>query len=146
VTAVTIVMAATAVTAGMAVAAPGPAGAQVSYGLGDAQGQFAHYYANPWFKALTRPASVHRITYVRFFVAYDAVAQWNGSTTAPGCVDSRVQSQPWVDPAGRSYAAGQSWDDLVTSLEAAFAERSDPRRLDQRVRTFGDPLLGPGGA
>jgi hypothetical protein len=90
-------------------AAPGAAEAEVSYGLGDAQGQFAHYYANPWFKALTRPASAHRVTYLRFFVAYDAVAQWNGSTTAPGCVDSRVLTQPWV-----------------TSLEAAFADGLTP--------------------
>ena len=127
---------------------PSSAGA-VTYGLGDASGAFAHcvaggtaccidhagtcpegtvtgYWANPLFRALTSPASEHRITEARFFVPYDAVEQWNGSAPAPGCVFSDVLNRPWSDAAGRFHPSGQSWDDLRASLIEAHADGLTP--------------------
>jgi hypothetical protein len=121
----------------------------MTYGLGDSSGEFAHcvtggsscchdqagacpagavagFYANPFFRALTTPASVHRITEARFLVPYDAVEQWNGSTTAPGCVFSQVLDHPWTDGAGRAHPPGESWDDLRASLIEAHAEGLTP--------------------
>jgi hypothetical protein len=128
-----------------------PAGATVStpaitYGLGDAPGAFAHcvddrfpccedpasvclagsvggYYDQPAFQALTTPASRHRIGQVRFFVDYDAVQEFNGSTTSPGCEYSRALLHGWYDPAGRWHPPGQSLNDLVASLIEAGNDR-----------------------
>jgi hypothetical protein len=125
-----------------------PAGA-VTYGLGDAAGSFAScdvggtaccadstgtcpdgavlgYWANPLFRDLTTPTSRHRITEVRFFVPYDAIAQWNGSTTAPQCVFSQVLDRSWYDPAARFHPAGEAWNDLRSGLIAARADGLTP--------------------
>ncbi len=121
----------------------------VTYGLGDAPGTFARcvdaaapccddttascpeadvsgYYDNGLFRVLTSPSSRHRITQVRFFVNYDAIQEWNGSTASPGCRFSRVLDQFWYDPAGRLHPAGESWSDLRTSLIEAGAEGLTP--------------------
>jgi hypothetical protein len=127
---------------------PSPAAA-VTYGLGDAQGAFARcvtggtaccsdptgtcpagtvtgFWANPLFRQLAGPASAHRITGARFWVPYDAVEQWNGSTTAPQCVFSSVLDHPWYDPGGRFHPPAQSWDDLRSSLIEAHADGLTP--------------------
>ncbi|HZE04652.1 MAG TPA: hypothetical protein VE127_05470, partial [Solirubrobacteraceae bacterium] len=132
------------VVALLLLAVPSRAGA-VTYGLGDASGTFAHcipgasaccndqlgtcaagaiggYYDNSLFRALTGPASAHQITEVRLFVQYDALSEWNGSLTAPGCDFSRVVNAPWTDAAGRVHPAGQSWNDLRASLIEAHAD------------------------
>ncbi len=136
------------IPASASASAPAPAGG-ITYGLGDAPGAFAHcadaavpccddttalcpdadvagYYDNGLFRVLTSPSSRHRITQVRFFVAYDAIQEWNGSTTAPGCRFSRVLQQPWSDPAGRLHPAGESWSDLRAGLIEAGAEGLTP--------------------
>src|SRR5665811_989034 len=114
-----------------------------TYGLGDAPGTFAHctiaaapgscpasatggYYSDPNFRALTGPASAHRINQVRLFVAYDAIEEYNGSPTSPGCTLSRVAQQSWRDGAGRLHGAGQSWNDLQAGLLAARADGLQP--------------------
>jgi hypothetical protein len=114
-----------------------------TYGLGDAPGPFAHctiaatpgscpasatdgYYTDPNFRALTGPASAHRITQVRLFVAYDAIEEYNGSPTSPGCTLSRVAQQSWRDGAGRLHGAGESWNDLQAGLLAARADGLAP--------------------
>ena len=123
-------------------ALPAAAGA-ATYGLGDAPGTFARctvatdpgrcpaaaiggYYSDPSFRQLTSPASAHRITQVRLFVSYDAVEEYNGSPTAPGCTLSRVAQQSWGDVAGRLHPAGQSWNDLQAGLLAARADGLEP--------------------
>jgi hypothetical protein len=114
-----------------------------TYGLGDAPGTLAHctiaaapgscpaaaiggYYDDPSFRELTTPASAHRITQVRLFVSYDAVEEYNGSPTSPGCTLSRVAQQSWRDGAGRLHGAGQSWSDLQAGLLAARADGLEP--------------------
>lgn len=76
--------------------------------------------------ALTSPTSAHRITEVRFFVHYDALSEFNGSLTSPGCDFSRVVNAPWTDGAGRLHPAGQSWNDLRASLIEAHADGLTP--------------------
>jgi hypothetical protein len=121
----------------------------VMYGLGDSTGEFAHcinatnaccygdptscpagslsgFWNDPWFKALTTPSSTHRVSFVRLFVSIDAVAQFNGSTTSPGCVPSQVLQQPWYDTAGRLHAAGESLQDLLAGLAQAHADGLTP--------------------
>ena len=128
----------------IALVAPAAASA-VSYGLGDASGAFARcvagaapccenvgidcpasavagYWSNPLFRQLTGAASRHRITEARFFVAYDAVEEFNGSTTSPGCRFSRALTERWTDAAGRLHHAGQSESDLRVSLIEAHAD------------------------
>jgi hypothetical protein len=114
-----------------------------TYGLGDAPGTLAHcavatapgscpaaaisgYYDSPSFRELTTPASAHRITEVRLFVSYDAVEEYNGSPTSPGCTLSRVAQQSWRDGAGRLHGAAQSWNDLQAGLLAARADGLEP--------------------
>jgi hypothetical protein len=114
-----------------------------TYGFGDAPGPFAHctitatpgscpasatggYYTDPNFRALTGPASAHRITQARLFVAYDAVEEYNGSPTSPGCTLSRVAQQSWRDGAARIHSAGESWNDLQAGLLAAQADGLQP--------------------
>ena len=144
---------ASAVSASAVSASAVSAGA-VSYGLADSQGLFAHcrvgrasccasgakgtsscaggspsitgYYDSPLFRSLTGASSRHRITEARFFVAYDAVQEWNGSTTSPGCRPSRASAQSWTDPSGRSHPAAASRDDLLASLIAARADGLTP--------------------
>ncbi len=117
--------------------------------MGDSSGEFAHcvtggsaccvdsagtcpagavsgFWADPLFRALTSPASVHRVSQARFLVPYDALAQWNGSTTAPGCVFSQVLDHPWYDSAARYHPPGESWDDLRASLIEAHADGLTP--------------------
>ncbi|HEY2440514.1 MAG TPA: hypothetical protein VGI07_09795, partial [Solirubrobacteraceae bacterium] len=127
---------------------PSSAGA-VTYGLGDSAGAFAGciaggasccadtagtcsrgsitgFYDNPTFRALANPQSVHRISEIRVFVPYDSLAEWNGSTTAPGCVFSQVLDHHWYDGAGRFHPPGESWDDLRASLIEAHADGLAP--------------------
>jgi hypothetical protein len=149
--ALSLVLCAAAVAAGASVpqsarAAPAPTTpAGVLYGLGDGAGQFARcadttaqccyedpgtcpagsvtgYWDNPWFRALASPHSAHRLRYVRLFVSIDAVAQYNGSSTAPGCAPSQVLRQPWTDIAHRAQPAGESLQDLVAGLVEAHAD------------------------
>jgi hypothetical protein len=121
----------------------------VLYGLADSAGHFAQcvdvtssccygdpatcpagtvtgYWNDPSFKALTSSASAHRVRYVRLFVSIDAVAEFNGSTTAPGCAASRLVGQSWTDPAGRVHPAGQSLQDLLAGLVQAHADGLTP--------------------
>ena len=128
-----------------------------TYGLGDAPGTFAHctiaaapgscpasatggYYSDPNFRALTGPASAHRITQVRLFVAYDAIEEYNGSPTSPGCTLSRVAQQSWRDGAGRLHGAGQSWNDLQAGLLAARADGLQPV---VSIAGYGSPQATP---
>jgi hypothetical protein len=130
----------------------------VTYGLGDAPGTFARctvetdpgrcpvaaiggYYGDPSFRRLTSPVSAHRITQVRLFVAYDAVEEYNGSPTAPGCTLSRVAQQSWRDGADRSHPAGQSWSDLEAGLVAARADGLEPM---VSITGYGSPNATPG--
>jgi hypothetical protein len=126
-----------------------PVPSTVLYGLGDAEGGFARcvattaaccfgdptscpagtvagFWNNPWFKALSSPSSVHRISYVRLFVTIDAVSQFNGSTSSPGCAPSQVLEQSWYDTAGRLHPAGQSLQDLLAGLVQAHADGLTP--------------------
>jgi hypothetical protein len=140
--------------AGAASGASGASGAQaaagsVLYGLGDSAGEFARcvnvtdaccygdpsscpaggvtgFWNDPWFKALTSASSAHRVSYVRMFVSIDAVAQFNGSATSPGCAPSRVLQQSWYDTAGRLHPAGESLQDLMASLVQAHADGLTP--------------------
>ncbi len=130
-------------------ASGGAAASSVLYGLGDSAGEFARcvnvtdaccygdptscpagsvtgFWNDPWFKALTSASSAHRVSYVRMFVAIDAVAQFNGSATSPGCVPSRVLQQSWYDTAGRLHPAGESLQDLMASLVQAHADGLTP--------------------
>jgi hypothetical protein len=128
---------------GCACLAPAAAAGAETYGLGDSPGTFARctvqtdpgrcpmgaiggYYDDPSFRQLTEAASAHRITQVRLFVKYDAVEEYNGSPTAPGCTLSRVAQQPWADGAGRLHPAGESWNDLQAGLLAAHADGLEP--------------------
>lgn len=142
--------------------APASAGA-VTYGLGDAAGTFARcaaadpgccagwhdpcpagslagYWNSSLFRTLTGPGSAHRITQVRLFVTYDALQEWNGSTTAPGCQFSRVLDEPWYDSAHRLHPAGQSWDDLRAGLIAAHADGLTPV---VSIMGYGSPAATP---
>ena len=120
-----------------------PSAGAVTYGLGDAPGTFARcapggapgvcpaatmggYYAEPSFRALTAPTSEHQVTEVRLFVAYDAIEEYNGSPTSPGCTLSRVAQQPWTDGAGRPHPRAESWDDLDAGLVAAHDDGLTP--------------------
>ena len=128
---------------------PAPAGGVVTYGLADGAGTYASciptdpdccsardgtcrsatlggMYAAPLFDELRTPSSAHQITEVRLFVAYDAVQEWNGSTTAPGCRYSRVLNQSWYDGAQRFHVAGEAWKDLVAGLVEAHAQGLTP--------------------
>jgi hypothetical protein len=128
---------------------PGTAAAGVTYGIGDAQGEFAGcasgvahccssrrahcplsqlhgFFDNPLFLRLITPASAHRIRDVRLFVDYDAVEQWNGSTTAPGCEYSRTIDQPYYDLADGWHTPGQSISDLVAGVIEARDEGLTP--------------------
>ena len=131
---------------------PAPAaasGGSVLYGLGDGAGQFARcadvtagccygnpascpagtvtgYWNDPWFKALASPQSAHRLRYVRLFVSLDAAAEFNGSTTSPGCVASRVLQRSWTDTAQRAQPAGESLQDLMAGLVQAHADGLTP--------------------
>jgi len=121
----------------------------VLYGLGDSEGNFARcvnitsgccygdpascpagtvtgFWDDPWFKALTSPSSIHRLSYVRLFVSVDAVGQYNGSASSPGCAPSRVLQQPWYDTAGRLHPAGESLQDLLAGLVQAHADGLTP--------------------
>lgn len=153
-----VLVAAVAVLAGLA--RPASAGA-VTYGLGDSEGAFAYcldpvapccssgtcpagsiagYWDADAFRALTAPTSAHPLTEVRTFVAYDAVAEWNGSTTAPGCVPSRVSTGAWIDGAGRMHPAAQSWRNLVAELAAA---RTDGLTPLVAIAGYGSPNAKP---
>jgi hypothetical protein len=126
-----------------------PGAGNVAYGIGDAQGQFAScvtgdssccsaqrahcalsrmrgYFDNPLFLRLLTPSSAHRVRDVRFFVDYDAVQTWNGSTTAPGCVYSPTVDRPYYDVANGWHAAALSIDDLVAGVIEARAEGLTP--------------------
>jgi hypothetical protein len=123
--------------------------AAVTYGIADAPGQFAGctstdpncctepsahcdldtlggYFDSPLFLKLTTPASAHQVRDVRLFVPYDAVQAFNGSTSAPGCVYSRVLEQPWYDLANGEQSPGESIDDLVAGIIEARAEGLTP--------------------
>jgi hypothetical protein len=125
------------------------AAGSVLYGLGDSEGNFARcvdatnaccygdptlcpaggvtgFWNDPWFKALTSVSSVHRVSFVRLFVSIDAVSQFNGSATSPGCGPSRVLQQPWYDTARRLHAAGESLQDLMAGLVQAHADGLTP--------------------
>jgi hypothetical protein len=133
-------------------AANGSAGAvagSVLYGLGDSEGNFARcvdatnaccygnptscpagsvtgFWNDPWFKTLASPSSAHRVSFIRLFVSVDAVAQFNGSATSPGCGPSQVLQQSWYDTAGRLHSAGESLQDLMAGLEQAHADGLTP--------------------
>jgi hypothetical protein len=121
----------------------------VTYGLADGAGSYASclptdpdccsaqhgtcraatlsgMYAAPLFTELLTPASAHQITDVRLFVNYDAVQEWNGSTTAPGCRYSRVLNQSWYDGGGRLHESGEAWKDLLAGLIEAHAQGLTP--------------------
>jgi hypothetical protein len=121
----------------------------VTYGIGDAQGRFAScapgtssccstrrahcalsqmdgYFDNPLFLRLLTPASAHRVRDVRLFVDYDAVQQWNGSTTSPGCAYSSTVDGPYYDLANGWQSAGQSIDELVAGVLEARADGLTP--------------------
>jgi hypothetical protein len=121
----------------------------VTYGIGDAQGQFAScatgeesccsarrahcalsrmrgYFDNPLFLRLLTPSSAHQVRDVRFFVDYDAVQTWNGSTSAPGCVYSPTVDRPYYDVANGWHTAALSIDDLVAGVIEARAEGLTP--------------------
>ena len=131
-------------TTGAAAAAGG-----VTYGYADAMGSYASClsttpaccdtrtatcqaatlsgnYAAPLFEELESPASAHQVTEVRLFVTYDAVQEWNGSVSAPGCTYSRVLDESWHDGADRLHEAGESYQDLVAGLIEAHAQGLTP--------------------
>jgi hypothetical protein len=139
-------------------ACPAAAASAETYGLGDAPGTLASctiaaapgscpasaisgFYDDPGFRELTAPASAHRITQVRLFVFYDAVEEYNGSPTSPGCTLSRVAQQAWRDGAGRLHAAGESWGDLQAGLLAARADGLQPV---VSITGYGSPNATPG--
>ncbi len=82
--------------------------------------------SSPWFKALTSASSAHRVSFIRLFVAIDAVSQFNGSASSPGCGPSRVLQQSWYDTAGRLHGAGESLQDLMAGLAQAHADGLTP--------------------
>jgi hypothetical protein len=125
-----------------------PPRTDVTYGIGDAPGWFARciptdpaccapeagtcllsrtegYFDGPRFLALTTPASAHRVRDVRLFVEYDAVQEWNGSSTAPGCVASRVLDGSWNDVYG-AQPAGESVGELLAGVIEARADGLTP--------------------
>jgi hypothetical protein len=127
----------------------GSATSAVTYGLGDGQGTWASClptdpqccsastatcqpasltgeYAAPLLTELEQPRSAHRITDVRMFVSYDAVMEFNGSTTSPGCRYSRALDQSWTDGAGRLHESGESWKDLLAGLIEAHTQGLTP--------------------
>jgi hypothetical protein len=127
----------------------GTSAGSVLYGLGDSEGEFARcvaaadaccygdptscpagtvtgFWNNPFFKTLTSASSAHRVSFVRLFVSLDAVSQFNGSATSPGCVPSRVLQQSWYDTAGRLHPAGESLQDLMAGLAQAHADGLTP--------------------
>jgi hypothetical protein len=109
----------------------------VTYGISDAQGQFATcptsddpcssptgvsgFWSSGAFTGLTRGA--HPLSGVRFPVKYDAVSTWNGSN---GCTLSNPYRYPYLDQGGRSHPASQSWYDLLYGLQAAYADGLHP--------------------
>jgi len=140
--------AATSTAAGQDAPAATAAGS-VLYGLGDSAGDFARcvpatdfccygdptscpagsvagFWNDPRFKALTSPASAHQVSFVRLFVSIDAVAQFNGSATSPGCAPARVLQQSWYDTAGRLHPAGESLQDLMAGLVEAHDDGLTP--------------------
>ncbi len=84
------------------------------------------YFDNPLFLRLLTPSSAHRVRDVRFFVDYDAVQTWNGSTSAPGCVYSPTVDRPYYDIADGWHTAALSIDDLVAGVIEARAEGLTP--------------------
>jgi hypothetical protein len=127
----------------------GTTAGSVLYGLGDSAGEFARcvnaadaccygnptscpadsvtgFWNDPWFNALNSPSSAHRVSYVRMFVSIDAVAEYNGSATSPGCGPSQVLQQSWYDAAGRLHTAGESLQDLMAGLVQAHADGLTP--------------------
>jgi hypothetical protein len=84
------------------------------------------FFDQPSFQRLTSPSSAHRIRDVRIFVAYDAVQEWNGSTSSPGCRFSRVLHDGWTDLAGREHSAGESYADLLAGVIEARAQGLEP--------------------
>ncbi|MBV9820312.1 MAG: hypothetical protein JOZ07_18425 [Solirubrobacterales bacterium] len=143
----------------------------VVYGIGDSPGAFARcpnvagpggcsqsamrgFFGQPTFRELASPASRHQLTEVRIFVDYDAIEDYDGSTTAPGCALSRVAQQAWRDGAGRTHAAAQSWNDLRAELIAAridgltpvvaIAGYASPNAIPPWDRPFPDPTTTTG--
>lgn len=138
-------------------ALPGAACA-VTFGIADAPGTFARcvgpggpgtcpsntlsgFFDVPVFRQLAAPVSRHQIRQVRLFVAYDAVEEFNGSSTDPGCTLSRVAQHSWSDGAGRTHAAALSWDDLRAGLIAA---RRDGLTPVVAIVGYGSPNARPG--
>jgi hypothetical protein len=109
----------------------------VTYGISDAQGQFATcptsddpcssatglsgFWKNGALTALA--ASPRPVSSVRFPVKYDAVSTWNGSS---GCAMSNPYRYAYVDQGGGQHPAGQSWFDLLYGLQAAYADGLRP--------------------
>jgi hypothetical protein len=129
--------------------APAAAPGAVTYGIGDAPGVYARcdtgassccdpatvrcdpdhmdgFFHQALFQRLTAPASAHRVGEVRIFVAYDAVQEFNGSTSSPGCRYSRALHDAWTDLAGREHAPGQSYGDLLAGVIEARAQGLEP--------------------
>lgn len=142
-------------------ATPGSGG--VTYGIADSQGAYARcspgdpfccdsttshcdpsslsgFFDSPLFRRLTTSASAHRVADVRLFVNYDAVQEFNGSTTSPGCVYSRALRQSWTDLAGRRHPAGESWSDLQAGLIEARAQGLVPTVA---ISGYGSPHAMP---
>ena len=84
------------------------------------------YFDQPRFRTLLSASSAHRVTEVRLFVQYDAVMEWDGSSTSPGCVPSRVLGGAWNDAAGRFHPAGESVNALIAGLIEAHADGVTP--------------------
>ena len=112
-----------------------PAGgsATVVYGFGDAPGLFAQcatsdapcsgqvtgYWNDPGFTALGSAGSAHRLTMIRLYVAYDAVATSNGRR---GCTASNPWRYPYTDQVGRLYPRQYAWEELYNGLTRAHAD------------------------
>jgi hypothetical protein len=116
-----------------------PAAARaVTYGISDAQGQFANcptnddpcssptgisgFWRSAAFKALVAPGA-RPVTGIRLSVKYNAVSTWNG---ASGCTLSNPFLHGYVDQGGRTHPKSQSWDDLLYGLRAAYADGLTP--------------------
>jgi hypothetical protein len=84
------------------------------------------YFDNPLFLKLTAPPSAHPVRDVRLFVPYDAVEQWNGSTSAPGCEYSPVLTQGYDDIANGVQTAGESINDLIAGVIEARRDGLTP--------------------
>jgi hypothetical protein len=115
------------------VAWPAGASAAVVYGFGDAPGLFAQcttgdapcsgqitgYWNDPSFTALGSPGSAHRLTMIRLYVAYDAVATSNGRG---GCTSSNPWRYAYTDQVGRRYPRQYAWEELYNGLTRAHAD------------------------